>query len=110
MVIVVRSGASIAGSMFQDRDSSVPQVSSPGGCAAETTGSRRCTATSGSKEIRQHVLHDFSEYWVIIIQRSAIGDRAAIEDAATVGPLPVNQLRYRIYIDRIEVIVIWVAA
>src|SRR5262249_6574188 len=74
--------------------------------ADETTASRRRTTTSGAKEIRQHVFHDSGEYRILIIQGDAIADRASIEDSATIGALPVNQLRYRIFIiHRIEEIV-----
>src|SRR5215470_19047839 len=80
------------------------------GCAAETTASRRRTAISGAKEIRQHVFHESSEDRILIVQGSAIANRAPIKDPATVEALPVNQLPYRIYIHRIEEIVEGVAA
>ena len=41
--------------------------------------------------------------FVVIRQGDAIADRASIEDSATIGALPVNQLSYRIYSHRIEV-------
>src|SRR5262249_7563319 len=80
------------------------------GCAAETTASRRRTAISGAKEIRQHVFHKSSEDRILIIQGSAIANRAPIKDPATVEALPVNQLPYRIYIHRMEEIVVWETA
>jgi len=52
------------------------------------------------KEIAQHVAHEpgfSSEYW-IIQKGNAIGDCAPIEDTPTVGPFPVNHLRYPIYV------------
>ena len=63
------------------------------GCAAETTASRQRTALSGIEEFVQHIAHESNEYCVIIIQGDPVGDRAAIEDAAAVGPFPVNHLR-----------------
>src|SRR5262249_38724510 len=72
-------------------------------CAAETIASRRRTAISRAKEIRQHVFHETGEYvisvtiFVIIVQGNAITDRAPIEDPATIGALPVNHLGYRIH-------------
>jgi hypothetical protein len=60
---------------------------------AETTGSRRRTAISGANEIRQHVFHESSEDRILIVQGSAIANRAPIKDPATVEALPVNHLR-----------------
>jgi hypothetical protein len=89
--------------IFQVRDVNASIGLTTPGCADETTASRRRTAISRAKEIRQNVFHEISEYviivtnLIIIVQGNAIADRAPIEDSATIGALPVNHLRCRIY-------------